>query len=446
MKIMIYVNDNNSETGHYRQMAIIIQHFLKALPYADILVVSGNDTLGTIRSQVSNSNRCNITKLPSLEPFSTSADAIQQRSESILAATINFQPDVLLVDEKPYGINDELKETLAYLQDSLNQTQLILLMKDMLDHPNCIITDWERQGYYHAIRHDYHQVLVMGIQAVWNFSRAYHFSSAMKQKVRFCGYISYPADYRDIPAVRRSLQVFSYQRLVVVVADGSLEGNQIIMTYLQSLALIPQTEQVQTLILRDANTPLQPQALQEITKLIRKVSPRSVIIQDYPKNFIRYLIAADAIVSMGSYEMICQILSVERPAIIIPQIKESQEQLMRTASLKKLGLLKAIHPDYLTPEYLMKLLWKQLHHDPLKSGLRLDMEALPCLSKHLHRIFRNKPRQPRKLVDDSEKSINHSHHYTVVKSTARRVSYLASSSINNRPTTSRTARFLGIAT
>jgi hypothetical protein len=74
--------------------------------------------------------------------------------------------------------------------------------------------------------------------------------------------------------------------------------------------------------------------------------------------------------------------------VIIPKVRPSQEQLMRVARLKQLGLVKAIHPDQLTAEYLMELVWKQLHCDPLKPSLKLDLEGLSRLGRHLQRLIK----------------------------------------------------------
>jgi predicted glycosyltransferase len=382
MKIMVYVNDDKAEIGYVRHILLIIQYFLKTVPGVSVLVISGVDPLITAISKQCDVSQCNSIKLPRLIPSQFSPAMVRLRSQMILAATINFQPDVILVDEIPYGIGNELKQTISYLRASNSDSKLVLLLRDMLDHPDQVIAEWEQKGYYQAIGQDYDQVLVIGMQEVWNLARYYHFSAAMKQKVRFCGYVRYPADYQQIPTVRRELQLLPHQRLVVVAPDPSGDGYEVIASYLQGLSMLAQTEPIHTLIFVGADMPeAKRQTLQEVASLLDQV-----IIRDYPEDLTRYFVAADAVVAMGSAETMCQIISADTPAVIIPKVRPSEEQLMRAARLKQLGLVKAIHPDQLTPEYLMELVWKQLHCDPLKPSLKLDLEGLSRLSRHLQRL------------------------------------------------------------
>jgi predicted glycosyltransferase len=58
---------------------------------------------------------------------------------------------------------------------------------------------------------------------------------------------------------------------------------------------------------------------------------------------------ATAIVGMGGYNTTSEMLSLGRPALIVPRVRPRQEQLLRAARLAALGLLDMIHPDALTP-------------------------------------------------------------------------------------------------
>ena len=70
-----------------------------------------------------------------------------------------------------------------------------------------------------------------------------------------------------------------------------------------------------------------------------------------------YVSAADAVVSMGGYNTVCDIISGAKPAVIVPRIKPSQEQLIRSQRMQDLGLLNSILPENLTPQALMTQLF-----------------------------------------------------------------------------------------
>ncbi len=389
MKVMVYFNDESGDVGQIHRLLSICEYLLKSIADSSVLVISGSPLLPSFHI----SPALDYIKLPSLkrlhrdrlnpiclcsEPDAT----VKFRSDIILAAARNFQPDILLVDEKPYGLGDELKRTIAYLRCNSAQTKFALLLQDVIDHPSTIIPTWEAQGYYGAIDNEYDQILVMGMQEVFNVPHQYHFSAAMKRKVHFCGYVRYPAEYQQIQSVREELAMQAHQRLVVVAPDSGTDGYGVIATYLQGLALVPDDTMLQTLIVLGADMPEAKQnTLIEVASLIDRVTVRTET-----DDLMRYLVAADAVVSMGGYDRLCEIFSAGTPAVVIPNIKLTQQQTIRLAGLKKLGLLKAVHPDRLTPEYLLELVLKQLQRDPLKPMFKLDLEALPRISKYLLRL------------------------------------------------------------
>jgi predicted glycosyltransferase len=389
MKVMVYFNDESGEAGQIQRLLSICEYLLKSITNASVLVVSGSALLPSLPI----SPALDYIKLPSLK--SVEADSLNRvrldadraavgklRSDIILATARNFKPDILLVDEKPYGLGDELKRTIAYLRCNSTATKLVLLLQDVLEHPSVVIPAWEAQGYYGAIGNEYDQILVMGMQEVFNVSHQYHFSAAIKRKVNFCGYVRYPAEYQQIQSVREELAMSFHQRLVVVAPDSGTDGYGVIATYLQGLAMMPYAETLQTLIVLGPEMPVAKRnTLLEAASLLDRV-----VIKSGTDDLMRYLVAADVVVSMGNYDRICEIFSAGTPAVVIPQVKSTEAQLIRVVGLKKLGLLKAIHPDRLTPEYLMELVLKQLQRDPLKPVFKLDLEALPRISKYLLRL------------------------------------------------------------
>ena len=61
-----------------------------------------------------------------------------------------------------------------------------------------------------------------------------------------------------------------------------------------------------------------------------------------------HVAAADAVVSMGGYNTLCEILSFERPAVIVPRVQPIREQLIRSELLQRRGVVDMIHPAELT--------------------------------------------------------------------------------------------------
>ena len=55
----------------------------------------------------------------------------------------------------------ELKPELDLLK--AHKTNLVLLLRDILDTSQVTIKEWKRQGYYQAIQHYYDLILVVGM-------------------------------------------------------------------------------------------------------------------------------------------------------------------------------------------------------------------------------------------------------------------------------------------
>src|SRR5260370_507074 len=66
---------------------------------------------------------------------------------------------------------------------------------------------------------------------------------------------------------------------------------------------------------------------------------------------------ADRVVAMGGYNTVCEVLSFEKPALIVPRIKPRQEQLIRARRLRDLGLIDMLHPHELCPDKMAE--WRE---------------------------------------------------------------------------------------
>src|SRR5439155_645516 len=57
---------------------------------------------------------------------------------------------------------------------------------------------------------------------------------------------------------------------------------------------------------------------------------------------------ADCVVAMGGYNTVYEVLSFEKPALIVPRVTPRQEQLSRAERLQALGLVDVLHPEALS--------------------------------------------------------------------------------------------------
>ena len=62
---------------------------------------------------------------------------------------------------------------------------------------------------------------------------------------------------------------------------------------------------------------------------------------------------------MGGYNTFCEILSVDRPAIIAPRVQPRREQLIRAEAAEELGLVRMLHEprDGSSPAVMARAIW-----------------------------------------------------------------------------------------
>lgn len=392
MRLMVYSHDTFG-LGNIRRVLSICKYLLDSIPNLSILVVSGSPMLHSFRLP----QGLDYIKLPclnrgeggelSVKYLGTKTDeTVKLRADLILAAAVNFKPDLLLVDKKPYGIASELAETLSYLKTCLPETKLVLLLRDILDSPEVTVKEWLHHGNYEAIQLFYDQVLVVGMREVFDLTKEYQFPTSVSEKVRFCGYIRKEPGLKRRNVLRDELLISPEEQLILVTPGGGQDGYRLIETYLSGLGHLSEGHNLRSLIICGPEmSPINRKTLYQAAEKYTHVQ-----ICEFTDDLMSYMDAADAIVSMGGYNTVSEILSLGKPAVVVPRIRPAQEQWIRAERLAQLGLLNAIHPDCLTPERLIDATLEQLspakkHLPPLSC---LDLNALPGITRHIsHLLF-----------------------------------------------------------
>lgn len=90
---------------------------------------------------------------------------------------------------------------------------------------------------------------------------------------------------------------------------------------------------------------------------------------------------ADWVISMGGYNSTCEILSLEKRALIVPRVKPRREQIIRVKLLEKLGLVDMLHPDELNPQALTA--WLHQEKSAPKIRQKIDLQGLERIPQFL---------------------------------------------------------------
>jgi predicted glycosyltransferase len=385
MKLIVYSHDAFG-LGNIRRMLAICQYIIKAYQDASILVVSGSPALHSLRLP----KGIDYIKLPCLERDESGVvsskyldtdieEAVQLRSDLVLSTVKNFKPDLILVDKKPDGLQKELQATLTYLEAERPETKLVLLLRDILDRPDVTIAQWQRHCYYDIIANWYDQVWVVGTPEIFDVCKEYQFPDSIAQKTRFCGYIRREPGFKPRHILRQELGLRTDEKLVLVTPGGGADGYRLVDTYLKGLN---DTATHRSIIISGCEMP---------TALRKEIQQRvtlfpSVELLEFTDDLVGFMDAADVVVSMGGYNTIGEILSLQKRSIVVPRIQPVEEQWIRAERMAELGLFRTIHPDCLTPTHLMQQLQAELNASTSIAPSRLDLNALPRITEYLSRL------------------------------------------------------------
>lgn len=365
-RVLIYSHDTFG-LGNIRRMLEVARHLVDSHPDISVLIVTGSPMLHAFRIP----QRIDYIKLPCLSRDTTgrygarslalSLEAtVRLRANIISSVMADFAPDLVLVDKKPFGVEDELGGALAALHQKAQRPRLVLLLRDILDSPAATVSVWRKNGCFAAIEAFYDAVLVLGAPAVFDMRSEYQFPPFASAKLQFCGYIRRPSSAAARAQTRAALGLGPLDRLILVTPGGGEDGFPLAAQSIDALALLAPTLNARMHIvcgpeMRDA----QRLALRAAASAHPQIS-----LQDFSDDLMALMAAADVAVTMGGYNTICELLSLRRRAVVVPRVRPGLEQCIRAQRLADLGLVQMLHPDQLSATHLAQALHTELQTAP----------------------------------------------------------------------------------
>jgi predicted glycosyltransferase len=106
---------------------------------------------------------------------------------------------------------------------------------------------------------------------------------------------------------------------------------------------------------------------------------------------------ADRVISMGGYNTMCEVLSFEKHALIVPRVSPKPEQFIRAQRMQELGLVEMLHPSKLSPRAITDWLARDLGSPP-PSRSRIDFGGLKRISGLLGELLKVSPARAPKTI------------------------------------------------
>jgi predicted glycosyltransferase len=392
-KIVVYSHDTFG-LGNIRRMLTIAKALVESDPGNSVLILSGSPMLHAFRIPP----QIDYIKLPCLTRTMTGEYAakfldlrydqiLKLRSNIIQSAILDFDPDLILVDKKPYGVGDELAPALKSLRVQKHRAKLVLLLRDILDSPEPTMRVWQKNHYHAALDNHYHQVLVVGSPEIFDLRHEYQFPKSSHEKVRFCGYLAREMGKTAREPLRRQLGMEPHEKLVLVTPGGGEDGYQLLRHYIQGLGALQSPPGFKSLIICGPEmAESQRQHIQRATE-----NRDDVILQNFTDDMMACMGASDLVISMGGYNTVCELLTLGKRAIVVPRVNPVKEQWIRAERMDKRRLLRAIHPDELTAEGLIAAVKNEINqNDQQPAAQAIDMNGLANVCSALNQLMQPK--------------------------------------------------------
>jgi len=393
MKKLLFYSHNAYGSDTIRSALSICRFLLATIPDLTIKIITGSSLIQRLRLP----QGIEYVRLPSVHAEGAEGTTkalprsllVDQRAGLILRQVVEFQPDLVLADKTPYGENHELLPVLAYLQAHRPQKKIALILQDIIDNPSTIQERWEKQGYFAAMEHYYDQIFVLGSPRVFDVREEYGFSAALTAKTRFLGYMRCTRGRRHGTTVRRILGLGKQDPFVMVTAGEGPGDGAFLEHFLETLASVPTHAGFTSLLALDGELSDGVQ-----TRLRRRVAQlanvKTVVASEDPMS---YMEAADLVVARSSYRAMCKILTLNKPAVVVPQRELVQDQSIRANRMARLGLLTMVNPEQLTAESLIGTIQQALKDKrrAMREAFPLPLDALPKLAEVVRTLLKLPP-------------------------------------------------------
>lgn len=388
-KILVYSHDTYG-LGNIRRMLAVVEHLVASDPDVCALILSGSPMMHAFRL----SPRIDYIKLPCLqreESGNYSAkyldisyrSIISLRADLILNTILNFEPDLILVDKKPLGVQNELAPAFDVLRRKANRPKLVLILREILDAPEQTKSIWERNGYHDTIREMYDTVLVLGPKDVFDTAAEYAFPPTTTALMHHCGYVAKRNPRRLPDKVRLELGAGDAP-IVLLTAGGGKDGYPLLKTGIDALAPVCAKSDMRVLLV-----PGPEMEADDRNKLHAMAEEHTHVTSiDFTNDMLSYLQAADVVVSMAGYNTVTELLSLGKPALLVPRTTPSLEQWIRATRLERLGRFAVIHPDQLSAASMRQAVLDLLNRKSCYSNNATpSMDGLLVVEKHVRHLL-----------------------------------------------------------
>ena len=374
IRIVLYSHDAVG-LGHLRRNLALSYSLSRGLsgPVTGLLI-SGNHHAG----RLSRPDNWDLLVLPGYEKLGGNyrsrqlvmplAELAALRAKIIASALEAFEPDILIVDKHPAGLQGELLPALK----TLTTTRLVLGLRDILDGPETALAQWYASGSHQAVREYYHRI--------WSYSdpriHSPFDSGELPEELRaisdFTGYLA--KGRRTLGEPDAAMKNQWGRQFLTFVGAGS-DGFPVAQAAVR--ARVPAG--YQHLVCTGPDMPAE-----DVAALRLMVSSPAISVTSFIEHAATRIAYAAGLLTMGGYNTLCEALATDTPTLVVPRRSPRLEQQIRAQVLAECGLIDMCPIDRITPAFVGDWLERCSGRRVVRSRIDLDgLQHVPALASSL---------------------------------------------------------------
>lgn len=346
-RVVLYSHDTFG-LGHLRRSRALASALTQSDTVQSAIILTGSPVAGrfTFPERVDHVRLPGVTKLPDGSYVSQTLgldidETTSLRSGLIQSAIEQYDPDMLIVDKEPTGFRGELLPTLERLKATGN-TKLVLGLRDVLDEPEVLATEWARKGALEATEKYYDDIWIYGVKSIYNPTEGLDLSSAARDRMHWTGYLRRKiTDEAETPK----------DPYILITPGGGGDGKAMVNLVLSAYEQDPDLSPRAVLVYGPF---LSGDTRDDFETRVAKLNGR-VTAHGFESKIEALFANAQGVVCMGGYNTFCEVLSFDQRAVIVPRTVPRLEQWLRASRAEELGLVRMLDEtrDGMTPQSMI---------------------------------------------------------------------------------------------
>ena len=345
-RVLIYSHDTFG-LGHIRRCRAIANALIASFPHISVIIVSGSSVISSFQF----GDGVDYVRIPGIEKQTDGRyephhlnlelnDTLRLRADLIKQTVLSFDPDVVIVDKEPLGLRGELRPALDILRR--RGARIVLGLRDVLDEPAVLLEEWRRSGSLDALDTFYDDIFVYGLENIYQPLMGLPDEDRFSDKVRYVGYLK-----RAVPSPMPPNRYprITKQPFILVTPGGGGDGAGVIDWVISAYEADPTIELPALIVFGPF---MSREKRKEFAERIAR-NPKLEGLGFDPRLEL-LMNRAHCVVAMGGYNTFCEILSFDKPALVVPRVRPRLEQAIRAERAEELGLIDMLHDPSQTGE------------------------------------------------------------------------------------------------